>query len=336
MGGAHSFVADRPNGATGQAVDERTLRMNPELPPSPPVAVVDLLLLLVLAEVPRRNEPGACEIVRVVAGLLDLVEVLLGEEAAVGEQRLVDRAQLVDAELGVGNAPASSAPPSGRTAQRHQPDDLLEHPVPELHPVEKRHGVVPEEAAVEGPNRKAMSPGAAPREEVSAPAVETLADQPEQGLDAVVQVVAVQGLLARQAHHLEVAQPFEAVALPVRLRVDRRVAEVGPRFDVEEEEQPVHVAETLQAEFARERIVEPVDAVLGHLAEVPDRLVADELDGFAKRVLEVLGDREGVLVAVLVQVVEQARALVRKQAFAVKQGGSGLQGVVLAAAEDVV
>ena len=40
--------------------------------------------------------------------------------------------------------------------------------------------------------------------------------------------------------------------------------------------------------------------------------------------------------AVLVQIVEQARALVRKQAFAVQQGGGRLEGVVLTAAEDVV
>ena len=143
----------------------------------------------------------------------------------------------------------------------------------------RRHGVGPEEAAVEGADCKAVSPGAAPRKEVPAPAVETLADQPEQGLDAVVQVVAVQGLLARQAHHLEVPQPFEAVALPVRLRVDRRVAEVGPRLDVEEKEQPVHVAEALQAEVAGESLIELIDPVLGHLAEVPNRLVTDELDG---------------------------------------------------------
>ena len=71
----------------GQAVDERALRMHAELLPALLVAVEDLLLVAVPAEVARRHEPGAREVVRGVAGLLDLVEVLLGEEAAVGEQR---------------------------------------------------------------------------------------------------------------------------------------------------------------------------------------------------------------------------------------------------------
>ena len=178
--------------------------------------------------------------------------------------------------------------------------------------------------------------GPALGEEVAAGALEAVADQPEQGLDAVVQVVAVQGLLAGQAHHLQVAQPFQAVALAVRLGLDRRVAEVGPRLDVEQEQQPVHVAQGLEAELAGQRFVEPVDAVPGDLAEIPDRLVADQLDRFAQRVLQILGDRERVLVAVVVQAVEQARALLGQQAFAVQQGGGGLQRVVLAASEHVV
>ena len=181
-----------------------------------------------------------------------------------------------------------------------------------------------------------MGPGTALGEEVATGAFEPVANQPEQGLDAVVQVVAVQGLLAGQAHHLQVAQPFQSVALAVRLRLDRRVAEVGPRLDVEQEQQPVHVAQRLEAELAGQRVVEPVDPVPGDLAQVPDRLVADQLDRFAQRVLQILGDREGVLVAVVVQAVEQARALLGQQAFAVQQRGGGLEGVVLATAEYVV
>ena len=173
-------------------------------------------------------------------------------------------------------------------------------------------------------------------------AVEAVADEGEQGPDAVVQVVAVQGLLAGQAHHFEVAQVLQAVALAVRLRIDRGVAEVGPRLDVEQEQQAVHVAQGFEAEPPGEGVVGAVvEPVLENLAQVADRLVADQLDGFAEGVLQVLGDREGVLVAVVVQVVEQASAaaaagLRRQQAVAVQQGGGGLQGGVLAAAEDLV
>ena len=158
----------------------------------------------------------------------------------------------------------------------------------------------------------------------------------------MVQVVAVQGLLAGQAYHFEVAQVLQAVALAVRLRIDRGVAEVGPRLDVEQEQQAVHVAQGFEAELSGEVVVGAVvEPVLEDLAQVADRLVADQLDGFAEGVLQVLGDREGVLVAVVVQVVEQASAaaaagLRRQQAVAVQQGGGGLQGGVLAAAEDLV
>ena len=135
---------------------------------------------------------------------------------------------------------------------------------------------------------------------------------------------------------------LQAVALAVRLRIDRGVAEVGPRLDVEQEQQAVHVAQGFEAEPPGEVVVGAVvEPVLENLAQVADRLVADQLDGFAERVLEILGDREGVLVAVVVQVVEQASAaatagLRRQQAVAVQQGGGGLQGGVLAAAEDLV
>ena len=195
--------------------------MDPELLSALLVAVVDLLLVPVLAEAARRHEPSAREVVRGVAGLFHLVEILLGEEAAVRERRLVDRAQLVDVELGVGDASAPPTPALGGTTQGRPADHLLEHPIAELHPVQQRRGVVPEQPTVQRADGEAVGPGAAPGEEVAAGAFEAVTDQPKQGLDAVVQVVAVQLLLAGQAHHLQIAQPFQAVALAVRLRLDR-------------------------------------------------------------------------------------------------------------------
>ena len=79
-----------------------------------------------------------------------------------------------------------------------------------------------------------------------------------------------------------------------------------------------------------------VHLVPEHLAQVADRLVADQLDRLAQRVLQVLGDRERVLVAVLVEAVEQALAVGGQEAVAVQQRGGGLQGSVLATAENLV
>ena len=113
-------------------------------------------------------------------------------------------------------------------------------------------------------------------------AVEAVPDQAEQRPDGMVQVVAVQRLLAGQAHQLQVAQVFQAVALAVGLGVERRVAEIRTCLDVEEEQKPVHVAQAFQSELSGERVVGAfVQLVLEHLAQVADGLVADQLDRFA-------------------------------------------------------
>ena len=75
---------------------------------------------------------------------------------------------------------------------------------------------------------------------------------------------------------------------------------------------------------------------LRHFAQVADRLVADGFDGLPERVLQVLGNREGVLVAVLVEAVEQALAVGRQEGVPVEQRRRRLQGGVLAPAEDLV
>ena len=139
-----------------------------------------------------------------------------------------------------------------------------------------------------------------------------------------------------RAHELQIAQMFQAVALAVRLGVHGGVAELRARLDVEQEQQAVHVAQGFLAQLPRELVVEPVHPLLANLAQVPDGLVADKLDGFAQRVLEVGGDGEGVPVAVVVKAVEQAHAFVGHQAFTVQKCGSRLQGGCLAPAHDVV
>ena len=138
-------------------------------------------------------------------------------------------------------------------------------------------------------------------------AVEALPNQAEQLPDAVVQVVAVQGFRAGQPHQLQVPQALQAVALAVRLRVQGRVAEFRARLDVEQEQQAVHVAQGLQAELLGQLLVGTVvELVLGDFAQVADGFVADQFDALAQGVLQVFGNGEGVLVAVVVQAVEQA------------------------------
>ena len=80
-----------------------------------------------------RDDPGP---LRRVAVLGHLVQVGLGEEAGVGHQALVDRAELVDAELGVGDEAAVLAP--GLLAEQQVAQHLLERRVPEADLVDQR------------------------------------------------------------------------------------------------------------------------------------------------------------------------------------------------------
>ena len=167
-------------------------------------------------------------------------------------------------------------------------------------------------------------------------AVEAVPDQPEQGLHALVDVPAVQGLVAREAHELQIAQVLQAVALAVRLGVYGGIAELRTRLDVEQEQQAVHVAQGFEGQLPGELVVESVHALLADFAQIPDGLVADELDAFAERMLEVRRDGEGVLVAVVVQGVVQAHTFGGEEAVTVEEGGGGLQGGRLTSAQDVV
>src|SRR5690606_7007508 len=76
--------------------------------------VAHLLLVLVLIDAALRHEVGAgVRVVDLVFGA-HLVQLFFGEEAGIREQALVHGAELVDAELRVGDAPALAAPAFAR------------------------------------------------------------------------------------------------------------------------------------------------------------------------------------------------------------------------------
>ena len=128
-------------------------------------------------------------------------------------------------------------------------------------------------------------------EEVHAPtpvvSVESLPDQAEERLGALVKVETVARFLRGELDELQIPEPFEAIPRTIGVGVDRGVAQLWPRLDVEEEQQPVHVSDALQTQVARQAVVKVVDALATHLAQVPDRLVADELDRLAHGILQV-------------------------------------------------
>ena len=262
----------------------------------------------------------------------DLDEGLLREEARVRQQPLVDGPELVDAELGVGDPAAG--PPLALAGQRELLEDLLENRVPERHARQDGRALRIEQRAPQPADhervvqRLIVGQGALP-------ATEATIHDLEQALQAGLDEGAGLRPFGRQRDELQVAQRLEAVAEAVGVRLHRDHAELpAARLDVEEEEQAVQVGQRLGGE-APGKLVVAVELVVADLAKVPDGLVGDQLDGPTSSVLQVRGDGERVLVAVLVERVVQARPVLRRQHVTMQEAGDGLEGPALPAAEDL-
>src|SRR5262245_20996611 len=112
-----------------------------------------------------------------------------------------------------------------------------------------------------------------------------------------------------ELNELEITQRFQTVAFEICLVVDRNIAQLGTRLDVEDEQEPVNQPQALEREL---RGVELASArkdaslpFLRQLPQLPRRLVAEQLDRLAQRELQILAHAEGVLVRLLVEAVEQ-------------------------------
>ena len=168
----------------------------------------------------------------------------------------------------------------------------------------------------------------------------TLGHQSEQAAQGDIEVLALPGPRVGQGPELQVAQALQAVALEVDLALlDGHVAQLGAGLDVEEEQQPIDQAQAFQAQVGGVELVLAAEKALlgrgGLLAQLDGGLVAQQFDGLAQGVFQVLADAEGVLVGVVVQAFEQAGAFAGGQAVLVQQDGAGLEGVGVLAVEDV-
>src|SRR5215831_13844258 len=112
-----------------------------------------------------------------------------------------------------------------------------------------------------------------------------------------------------QGHHLQLAQRLQAITQAVGLALEWGIAEFWPRFDVEEKQEPIEIAQTLMRQCCWIDFLSALrttkDPTPAPLPEVPHRLVPQELNGLAHGIFKVLGDTIGVPVGVLCQSVEQ-------------------------------
>ena len=247
----------------GQPVDERPGAVPDPLAGREPVLVLllDEHVVGVDGDLGRGDHPGAAGRV---ALLGDLVQFLGGDEPGVGHQALVDRAELVDAELGVGDEPAAlvlALPPAA--LGEHQPaQHLVQRLVPQPG-VEQGSLVVVtgvgdaadqpglrrlEQVGLERLEPEPLALGQALRARVPARPV-TVVDHAEQQVQRLVQVEPGPRLLADQAAGDQFAEALHAVARDVVLVVGGQDAELRARLGVQQEQDPVQVPQRIPAQL---------------------------------------------------------------------------------------
>src|SRR5690606_887086 len=148
------------------------------------------------------------------------------KEAAEGEQRFVHGTKLVDAQGGVADAAPATVLAAAATRERHQLDDALQDVVAQLDAVEQPGTGRVEQMALQRGDGEAAALRDVTRCRLNAGAQfllsaariaarEALPDEAEQLLQAVVEVVAVAGLVGGERGLFQLAQMLDAVALQI-------------------------------------------------------------------------------------------------------------------------
>ncbi len=167
-------------------------------------------------------------------------------------------------------------------------------------------------------------------------------DQRKELAQGLVEVGAILRGGAVQVGQGQIAQVLQAVAAGVDVAgVDRHVAQLRARLDVEQEDQPVDQAHTFGAELARiERFDGAGIAEAVVLDQLSGGLVAELLDGLAQGVFQVRADAGVVLVGFGVEAIQQAALLgvcarTRTEGVAMQQRDTGIQRGRQATTEDL-
>ena len=152
-----------------------------------------------------------------------------------------------------------------------------------------------------------------------------------------MEVGAVACFIRTERDILQITQMLDAVALQVGFILNRGVTQLWPRLDVEQEEQPVHEAQALQAQLFSQIGVRAVKHLfLGHLALVVQSFVGNQFDALTQGVLQVSRNLESMLVRAFIQPVQQRDAPVcRQDGFLAQQGYKGPQALFIPRAKQL-
>ena len=157
-------------------------------------------------------------------------------------------------------------------------------------------------------------------------------NQPVQLTQGVRQIGGVFGFVHAASHMFgQVTQAFERVCSAVAFRFHRRIAEVRFGFDEQQEQQSVHVAQTLHGQFGG---VDAVHVSLFVVRPVMDDFVAQDFHAFAQRGFQTFRHGDGLSGGFVVERVEHGFRAFRAQARTVQEHGDGIEDMLLAAGVD--
>ena len=285
-----------------ESVDEGALGDGEQSPVRPELDLV----VLEIVQAAGGDQVGA---VFLGPGLEHLGIVLFGIEATVGQQRLIDRAELVDAEVGIADAPDGLVLAVG-LGQRELADDALPDEVAVLDATKHLQLAVVEERRVD------LLHGEGARQwdvifvlcffrlldEALVVAVVYHGEKPPQ---RVVDEIAVLRGRFLHLHALQVTELVEGITVEIDLVVGGQDAKLGACLGIEDEEQAIDDGDAVVLHVLLEGIIGLVDSLVSYFMDIVDGLIGQALDGMDDALLQVLGDGEGILGGLFLQAVHQ-------------------------------
>ena len=144
-------------------------------------------------------------------------------------------------------------------------------------------------------------------------AVVAFAHQFKQHIQAVVEVAPVAIFFAGQRDHLQIAQRFQAVTLQIGFGGHWRITQLRARFNVEQEQQAVHVTQTFAAQFIRVHRTVTGIVCQATVDQIMHRFVTQQLNAFAQGIFQIFRNTKRMFVRIVIQRVKIRCPTARQQ-----------------------
>ena len=128
-----------------------------------------------------------------------------------------------------------------------------------------------------------------------------------------MEVAPVTIFFAGQRNHLKIAQRFQTVALQIGFGGHRRIAQLRARFDIEQEQQTIHIPQAFAAQLIRVNSSFP--GVIGQLVvdEITHRFIAQQLNALTQGIFQIFRHAKRMFVRIVIQRIEVRRTAAWQQ-----------------------